>query len=101
MIKFLQGKLCLAIHIAISTYCYPAFCGTDDYAAQSFLYKVLYYYLAMTGQRFVYYATWCITDGQVIASGLGYAGKDAKTGEEKFNKIYSIIILDVELGLSP
>jgi hypothetical protein len=55
----------------------------------------------MTGQRFVYYATWCITDGQVIASGLGYAGKDAKTGEEKFNKIYSIIILDVELGLSP
>ena len=61
----------------------------------------MYYYLAMTGQRFVYYATWCITDGQIIASGLGYAGKDAKTGEEKFKKIYSIVILDVELGLSP
>ena len=40
--------------------------------------------MAMTGQRFVYYATWCITDGQIIASGLGYAGKDVKTGEEKF-----------------
>ncbi len=55
----------------------------------------------MTGQRFVYYSTWSLTDGQVIASGLGYAGKDKKTGEENFDKIYSIRVLDVEFGLSP
>jgi hypothetical protein len=55
----------------------------------------------MTGQRFVYYSTWCLTDGQIIGSGLGYAGKDEKTGEEKFDKIYSIRVLDVEFGLSP
>jgi hypothetical protein len=55
----------------------------------------------MTGQRFIYYSTWCLTDGQMIASGLGYAGKNEKTGEEMFDKIYSIRIMDVELGLSP
>ena len=55
----------------------------------------------MTGQRFVFYCTWCLTDGQIIASGLGYAGKNEKTGEEMFDKIYSIRIMDVELGLSP
>ncbi len=54
----------------------------------------------MTGQRFIYYTTWCITDGQIVASGLGYAGK-GKDGVEKFDKIYSTVILDVELGLSP
>jgi lysophospholipid acyltransferase len=55
----------------------------------------------MTGQRFIYYSTWCLTDGQIIASGLGYAGKGEKTGEEKFDKIYSIRVIDVEFGLSP
>ncbi len=53
------------------------------------------------GMRFFYYAGWCITDGGIIASGLGYAGKDKKTGKDSFNHIYSIKILEVELGLSP
>lgn len=55
----------------------------------------------MSNQRFLYYSGWCITDGSVIASGLGYAGKDEKTGEDKFDQIYSINILPVETGLSP
>jgi lysophospholipid acyltransferase len=38
--RFLTAKLCLVIHIAIATYCYPAFCGTEEYAAKSFLFKV-------------------------------------------------------------
>jgi len=37
----------------------------------------------------------------MIGSGLGYSGRDEKTGEEKFEKIYSIRILEVECGLSP
>lgn len=55
----------------------------------------------MTSQRFLYYATWCITDGSIIMSGLGYAGKSKDTGKEKWNHIYSIRIRDVELGPSP
>jgi len=82
-------------------YCYPLFCGTEEFATHSFLFKVGYYFLAMTSQRFLYYSGWCITDGAVIASGLGYSGKDAKTGKEKFNHIYSIKISEVECGVSP
>lgn len=55
----------------------------------------------MSNQRFLYYSGWCITDGAVMASGLGYAGKDPKTGEEKFDRIYSIDIAGVELEQSP
>jgi len=55
----------------------------------------------MTSQRYLYYSSWCIVDGAVIASGLAYAGKDSKTGVEKFNKIYGIKISGVELELSP
>ena len=60
----------------------------------------MYYYIAITSMRLFYYSGWCITDGAIIASGLGYAGKD-KEGKDQFNAIYSIRIRDVELGLSP
>lgn len=57
--------------------------------------------MAMSNQRYLYYTPWCITDGAVIASGLGYNGKDEKTGKDKFDRIISIYILEVEFGLSP
>jgi len=41
LIAFLRAKLCLVIHMGIATYCYPAFCGTEEYAAKSFLFKVM------------------------------------------------------------
>jgi hypothetical protein len=34
-------------------------------------------------------------------SGLGYNGRNEKTGEEKFDRIISINIAEVELGNSP
>lgn len=98
--KFLKGKACLALNLVIGTKFWPLFCGTEEFTEYSFLYKVVYYYIAITSMRLFYYSGWCITDGAIIASGLGYAGKD-KNGEEQFNEIYSIRIRDVELGLSP
>ncbi len=62
---------------------------------------MFYYNVAMTGQRFLYYVGWCITDSSMIASGLGYNGKDPKTGEHRFDRIVSVHIMEVELGLSP
>ena len=99
--KFLTGKACLVANMIIGMYCWPLFCGTEEYAAHSFPYKVVYYYVAMTSQRFFYYAGWGITDGAIIASGLGYSGIDKATGEHKFNQIYSVNISAVELELSP
>jgi hypothetical protein len=53
----------------------------------------------MTAQRFMYYVPWHITTGTVIASGLGYNGKD-KHGGDDFDRIYSIDTFGVELGNS-
>ena len=50
----------------------------------------------MSNQRFLYYQAWCVTDGSIIASGIGYDGLD-----KQFDKITSVRILEVELGLSP
>lgn len=47
LIKFLRAKLCLVIHIAIATYCYPAFCGTEEFAAKPFFWKVRLCYRIM------------------------------------------------------
>ena len=55
----------------------------------------------MTSQRFLYYTSWCIIDGAIIASGLGYNGKDPETGEHRFDRILNVNILGVELGNSP
>lgn len=54
----------------------------------------------MTSQRFLYYVPWCITDASVIACGLGYNGKDKTTNKNKYDRILSIYILEVELGTS-
>ena len=54
----------------------------------------------MTCQRFLYYIPWCITDGAVIASGLGYNGKDKNTGENLFDRILNVHMLEIELGIN-
>jgi lysophospholipid acyltransferase len=79
---------------------YSDFAATKDFADFPFLYKVFYYYIAIFSMRMFYYAGWCITDGGIIASGLGYGGKN-KEGKDVFDHIYSIKILSVELELSP
>lgn len=40
LLGFLRAKICLVVHMAIANYCYPAFCGTEEYAAKSFIFKV-------------------------------------------------------------
>ena len=55
----------------------------------------------MTNQRILYYVPWCITDGSVIASGLGYNGLDLHTKKHRWDRIISIRIFNVEFGISP
>jgi hypothetical protein len=63
--------------------------------------QVVYYYIAMTSQRFLYYTPWCLTDSAMIACGISYDGEDEKTKSPKFYKIVQVHILEVELGTSP
>ena len=49
----------------------------------------------------LYYTSWCLTDCSSISCGLGYNGKDEKTGKHKWDRIVGVNILEVELGLTP
>ena len=60
---------------------------------------MVYYYIAMTIKRFFYYTPFCISNGAIIASGLGYNGID-KSGSHKWDKIVAIYIMGVETSNS-
>lgn len=116
---FINFIVCLAVNLFLGQYFDVYYCATKEYGFHSFPYKVLklliifslyspdeifkvmYFFMAMTNQRFLYYTPWCITDGAVIASGLGYGGTDPTTKKPIWDYITSIRIREVELGVSP
>ena len=100
--KMIQGFIWLGIHIVFvvvggfSVY----YCGTKEFVDyKTFPHRVGYYYLAMTGQRFMYYTPWALTDAAVIACGLGYRGK--KDGNVNWDRIVSISVYDLETSATP
>jgi len=99
--QFLKSKICLVLTMAIGTYYWPDFCSSDEYQEFSFLYKVFYYYVAMTGKRFLYYVPWSLTDAAITACGLSYEGEDEKGKSKGFDGIYTVGLFGVELGISP
>ncbi len=82
------------------TYLDPKLCGSVEFGNNPLWYNIVYYYITMTAQRFLYYVVFCITDCTCIAAGLGYNGKD-KDGNDKWDTICGIYILEIELGTSP
>ena len=80
------------------------YCGTKEYAyGHNFLYRVFYYYVAMTGQRMMYYVPWCFTDAACIACGISYGGQKKDKGKEveDWTYIYGVDILGIELNYTP
>lgn len=61
---------------------------------------MFYYYMAMTAQKFLYYTPWCVTDGGMIACGLGYNGYDEKKKKHLFDRLVSIDIIGLETATS-
>jgi hypothetical protein len=55
----------------------------------------------MSGQRYLYYTPWCMSDAASIACGLSYNGEDKETKEPKFDRIVNIYVYNVECGTSP
>ena len=102
----LGGFLCLGIHIALVMQGFSVYtCGEKGFAdSGSFLWKVFYYFVAMSGQRFMYYTPFKMTDASMIACGIGYNGtkqKDDKSPPEHlFDRIVSIYVIDLETGWS-
>lgn len=81
------------------------FCGTLEYATSGgFLYRFIYYFFAMTGQRFFYYTPWCMSDASCIACGIAY-DKTEETKDRKkvhhWDRIVNIYIWLLESSATP
>ena len=94
LLRILHGIMCLALHIVFvmilgySVY----YCGSKDYLKSGGLFsRYVYYFIAMTGQRFMYYTPWCFCDASVIACGISWDQKG-----KNWERIVSIYIYDLE-----
>lgn len=77
--SWIFGHMCLALHLFLLPHFSVQRLDTDDVISRSFLAKMVYYYMAMTNQRLLYYTPWNILDGLMHACGISYSGKDEKT----------------------
>jgi hypothetical protein len=82
--------LCTGFFIVVSNYFWVEYIFAPDYASHSFIYKVYYYYVAMTIKRFFYYGPFMFTTGAIQATGLGY------NGNGKWDKVVGADIVGVE-----
>lgn len=73
------------------------FCGSVEYLKHGNLFmRFVYFFIAMTGQRFMYYTPWCISDAAVISCGLSY-----QHSSKSWDRIVSIYIIDLETSATP
>jgi len=99
LIWLVKGVFCLALYTVASPYFNVESCWGDKYTDDSWLYRVFYYYVAMTVKRFFYYNAFSMSCGAIVASGLGYNG--VKEGEHSWDKIVSCYIWEIETAASP
>ena len=94
---------CIGIYSVGGSYFPIEHCYTDEFAASSMAYKIVFASLAGMFNRFFYYTAFLFQTGTAIASGLGYNGRkeigatDAvdpknpdKKGEHQWDKIVGV-----------
>jgi hypothetical protein len=96
--RLLHALACLALHITIcgiygwSVY----FCGKEEFLTYGTWFdRIIFYNIAMTGQKYMYYCMWAFTDASVMASGITYDPKDGS-----YYKMTNIKIVDLETAWS-
>ena len=65
-------------------------CWSDEFLTWPLWYKLFYCYLSFWFLKMRYDGAWNLLTGSVMASGLGYNGRDPKTNEHKWDKIVLI-----------
>lgn len=61
---------------------------TPEYAARSFVFKMLYLWISSSLQRCTYYFAWLLAEGQCIISGMGFNGIDAAATKKSGKTVY-------------
>lgn len=76
LVRLFEGLTLIAIYLLTSSYFDAFHCTTDEFAAQSLLYKSMYMiglYVKVEGK---YFGGWKLSEAALIATGLSYSGKD-------------------------
>jgi len=93
---------CLIVFLVVSGSYNVLFCGTKEfYEMGTWTTRMFYYNVAMTGQRFFYYAPWCFTTGAIQASGFGYNGRDPRHFFHRWDKVVGVYWYELETCTSP
>lgn len=106
MKKFIGSLLCLAVHVGIAISGYSVyFCGSKEFITHgNFFTRVVYYFIAMSSQRLMYYSPWLLNDSGSIASGLGYTktikDKDGKVLEYEYDRVISVYMINLETSVT-
>jgi lysophospholipid acyltransferase len=96
----LQGFACLAISMVGNSYLPLDYTWNPDFVTLAFPMRIAYYYMSMQFKKFFYYNPFSFTTAAIISSGLGYNGKD-KEGNDKWDKVVSVYIWELETANSP
>jgi hypothetical protein len=91
--------LCLGMFTVVNPYFNVETCWSEKFFDFLYIYRIFYYFIAMTVKRFFYYNPFCMSTGAIVASGLGYNGMEK--GEHKWDKVVSVYIMGVETASSP
>ena len=65
---------CLVLFMVGSAHFDVYMCFEKAFLEYSYLYRLAYYFIAMSIRRLYYYNPFCLSTGSIIASGLGYNG---------------------------
>jgi len=74
---------------------YPlTYARTEEFFDHSFLYKILYMWMATSLCRFPYYFAWMLSEGSCILSGVGYSG--TKDGVPQWERATNCGVINLE-----
>lgn len=91
-----QACLCIGISMWAGSLWPQSVYFSSEFLSWSLARRVGYVYLAQAAFRFRYYFGFLLGEGAAVASGLGFNGVDAATGREKWDRVASVRIWQIE-----
>lgn len=89
--KLVEGILWIVLWVYIVNYINLDFAESKAFVTDlNFPYRAVYLYLLGFTFRLKYYGAWCIAEGACILAGLGFHGKDPKTGKYRWDRVRNI-----------
>ena len=98
--------LCLATFTLSSSYLPASYVWSEEFTSHPLVYRLVYTFFSWMGQRQFYYIAFMFETSDIIASGLGYNGREVVKGESKdsfaiggdhkWDKIIGVYIYEVE-----